>query len=161
MYYDVIDSPIGPLRLVADDGGLRRICFRTERHARADDHDGVHAPEKLCEVRRQLDQYFAGKRRQFELALNPVGTDFQRRAWRVLCDIPFGETRSYLEQARALGQPNAMRAVGAANGRNPLPIVIPCHRVIGSNGSLVGFGGGLEIKSALLALEARQRALFA
>src|SRR5687767_12590795 len=147
MFYDVIDSPVGPLRLVADDTGLRRICFRTERHPRADDHDGVQAPEKLREVRRQLGEYFAGERRQFELQLNPVGTEFQRRAWRALCDIPYGETRSYLEQARALGQPNAMRAVGAANGRNPVPIVIPCHRVIGSNGALVGFGGGLEVKS--------------
>ena len=161
MHYDVIDSPIGPLRLIADDAGLRRICFRTERHPRADDGDGVHAPEKLRHVRRQLEEYFAGERRSFDLLLNPVGTEFQRRVWNALCDIPFGETRSYLDQARAIGQPSAMRAVGAANGRNPIPIVIPCHRVIGRDGSLVGFGGGLEIKSALLALEARQRALFA
>lgn len=161
LYYDVMETPIGPLRLVADDAGLRRICFRIERHPRADDELGEHTPAKLHHARKQLEEYFAGERRHFDLVLNPIGTEFQRRAWRALCDIPFGETRSYLDQARAIGQPSAMRAVGAANGRNPLPIVIPCHRVIGSNGSLVGFGGGLEIKSALLALETRQRALFA
>lgn len=161
MYFDVIETPIGPLRLVADDAGLRRICFRTERHPHPEDTGGEHAPKKLAAVRAQLEEYFAGERREFDLALNPIGTDFQRRVWRALCDIPFGETRSYLQQARAIGQPSAIRAVGAANGRNPIPIVIPCHRVIGSDGSLVGFGGGLPIKSALLALEARQRELFA
>ena len=161
MFYDVMETPIGPLRLIVDESGLRRICFRTERHPQPDDLRGEHAPKKLAHVRGQLEEYFAGERREFDLALNPVGTEFQRRVWRALCDIPFGETRSYLQQARAIGQPSAIRAVGAANGRNPIPIVIPCHRVIGSDGSLVGFGGGLEIKSALLALETRQRELFA
>jgi methylated-DNA-[protein]-cysteine S-methyltransferase len=160
VYYDLMDTPIGPLRLVAGEAGLRRICFRSERHPRADDMLGEHAPARLRHVREQLDEFFAGERRQFDLVLDPVGTPFQRRAWHALCDIPYGETRSYLDQARALGQPNAVRAVGAANGRNPLPIVIPCHRVIGRDGALVGFGGGLQVKSALLALEARQRGLF-
>jgi methylated-DNA-[protein]-cysteine S-methyltransferase len=161
MFYDVMETPIGPLRLIADEAGLRRICFRTERHPRPDDTRGEHAPRKLAHVREQLEEYFAGERREFDLALNLIGTEFQCRVWRALCDIPFGETRSYLQQARAIGQPSAIRAVGAANGRNPIPIVIPCHRVIGSDGALVGFGGGLPIKSALLALEARQRELFA
>jgi methylated-DNA-[protein]-cysteine S-methyltransferase len=161
MYYDVMETPIGPLRLVVDEHGLRRIRFRSERHPREDDLHGEHAPKKLAHVRAQLEEYFAGERREFDLKLNPIGTEFQCRVWRALCDIPFGETRSYLQQARAIGQPSAIRAVGAANGRNPIPIVIPCHRVIGSDGSLVGFGGGLDIKSALLALETRQRGLFA
>ena len=109
----------------------------------------------------QLQEYFDGRRDVFELPLAPQGTPFQQRVWEALLSIPFGETCSYLDLARAIGQPSAMRAVGAANGRNPIPIVIPCHRVIGSNGALVGFGGGLDIKAALLALETKQRALFA
>jgi len=161
LYYDVMDSPIGTLRLVATDTAVRRIRFPTERHPRADDFEGEHAPRKLVHVRRQLEEYFAGTRREFELELEPEGTHFQRRVWDALRGIAFGDTCSYLQLARAIGQPSAMRAVGAANGRNPIPIVIPCHRVIGSDGALVGFGGGLPIKSALLALEARQRGLFA
>lgn len=162
MFYDVIDSPVGPLRLVADaEGRLRRVCFRQERHPRPDDLDGGHAPAKLAFARVQLEEYFDGRRQAFDLPLAPQGTPFQVRVWQALQAIPFGETCSYLQLARALGQPGAMRAVGAANGRNPIPIVIPCHRVIGSDGALVGFGGGLAVKSALLALETRQRGLFA
>lgn len=162
MYYDIMPSPIGPLRLVVDDEGrLRRVRFRSERYPRPDDLEGEHVPGKLTHVRAQLEEYFAGERHAFELELDPQGTDFQRRAWRALLGIPYGETRSYLQQARALGNPSAMRAVGAANGRNPIPIVIPCHRVIGSDGALVGFGGGLDLKVALLALETKQRGLFA
>ena len=106
------------------------------------------------ELAQQLDQYFAGRRRGFDVRLSPSGTEFQLAAWRALCEIPFGETRSYQQQARLLGRPSATRAVGAANGRNPLPIVVPCHRVIGKDGSLTGFGGGLACKKWLLAHEA-------
>lgn len=161
-YYDLVESPVGPLRLVADgDGRLCRIRFRSERHPRPDDLEGEHAPARLAFARVQLEEYFDGRRAAFELPLAPQGTDFQLRVWRALQAIAFGDTCSYLHLARAIGQPSAVRAVGAANGRNPIPIVIPCHRVIGSDGALVGFGGGLDIKSALLALETRQRGLFA
>ena len=114
-------------------------------------------PARVCRVERtrqaaeQLHAYFAGRRRQFELPLAPQGTEFQRAAWQALAKIPYGETRSYAQQAAGLGRPAATRAVGAANGRNPLPIVLPCHRVIGANGALTGFGGGIEVKRWLLA----------
>jgi methylated-DNA-[protein]-cysteine S-methyltransferase len=153
LWYDTMDSPVGRLRLVADAQGLRRICFPRERHPRPDDLDGTHAPARLAFARRQLDEYFAGRRRTFELPLAPRGTLFQLAVWQALRAIPWGATWSYAELARHLGKPNAMRAVGGANGRNPLPIVVPCHRVIGADGSLTGFGGGLEAKSTLLALE--------
>jgi methylated-DNA-[protein]-cysteine S-methyltransferase len=104
-------------------------------------------------VHAQLDAYFAGRRRDFDVRLAPEGTPFQLRVWAALCEIPYGETISYAELARRIGNPNAVRAVGAANGRNPLPIVVPCHRVVGADGSLVGFGGGLDVKRALLDLE--------
>jgi methylated-DNA-[protein]-cysteine S-methyltransferase len=109
----------------------------------------------LCEAERQLAEYFAGKRTEFELPLEPRGTRFQKRIWQALREIPFGQTRSYLDLAKAAGSPTAARAVGAANGKNPLSIVVPCHRVIGTNGRLNGFAGGVEIKAKLLALEAR------
>ena len=107
----------------------------------------------LTECARQLDAFFSGNRRDFDLPLAPGGTAFQQQVWRALADIPYGELRSYRDIARVIGRPKAMRAVGAANGRNPIPIVVPCHRVIGSNGSLTGFAGGLEAKRVLLALE--------
>src|SRR5690606_5230010 len=107
----------------------------------------------LVEARRQLEEYFAGKRRDFDLPLSPRGTDFQRSVWTTLAAIPYGRTWSYLDLARRIGKPSATRAVGAANGRNPLPIVLPCHRVIGADGSLTGFGGGLPTKAFLLRLE--------
>ena len=161
LYYDTLETPIGTLRLVADQHGLRRICFPRERHPRPDDHDGEHAPAQLAEAKRQLTEYFAGERRTFDLPLSPHGTPFQRKVWEALREIPWGETWSYAELARRIGQPSAMRAVGSANGRNPLPIVVPCHRVIGADGSLTGFGGGLGIKSQLLALEGHAGELFA
>jgi methylated-DNA-[protein]-cysteine S-methyltransferase len=115
----------------------------------------------LGETIRQLGQYFAGERRTFELPLEFRGTDFQRQVWTTLLAIPFGETRSYLDVARSLGNPDAVRAVGAANGRNPISIIAPCHRVIGTSGALTGFGGGLEAKAWLLAHESPQRDLLA
>jgi methylated-DNA-[protein]-cysteine S-methyltransferase len=161
LWYDTMDSPIGALRLVAGEEGLRRICFPRERHPRAEDKAGERSPARLAFARRQLEEYFDGARRSFELPLAPRGTPFQLRVWAALRTIPWGQTWSYAELARQLGQPSAVRAVGGANGRNPLPIVVPCHRVIGADGSLTGFGGGLQIKSQLLALEGHATDLFA
>ena len=161
LYFDHLDSPVGRLHLLAEDEGLRRICFPREKHPRPEDGLGTHAPARLAFAKRQLDEYFAGKRRSFDLPLRPVGTPFQLQVWKMLEAIPFGVTWSYAELAQRIGKPSAMRAVGGANGRNPLPIVVPCHRVIGANGSLTGFGGGVDIKAKLLALEGIASDLFA
>ena len=161
LYFDHMDSPVGRLHLLANAEGLRRICFPRERHPRPEDTLGTHAPARLAFARRQLDEYFAGRRREFDLPLRPVGTAFQLTVWEALRDIPFGTTWSYAELASRIGKPSAMRAVGGANGRNPLPIVVPCHRVIGRDGSLTGFGGGVDIKAKLLALEGVGSDLFA
>ena len=148
-----IDSPVGPLMLAADDHGLRHIEFRENRHPAdtGDWHGGDNAILQATEA--QLGEYFAGTRTSFDLPLAPRGTDFQVSVWRELARIPFGTTISYAQLAARMGNANAMRAVGAANGRNPLPIVLPCHRVIGADGALVGFGGGLPVKEFLLRLE--------
>ena len=148
-----IDSPVGPLMLAADDHALRHIEFRDNCHPadRRDWHGGDN--EVLQAAQQQLGEYFAGKRRQFDLPLAPHGTDFQCTVWRALAEIPYGSTISYAQLAQRLGNPNGTRAVGAANGRNPLPIVLPCHRVIGADGGLTGFGGGLPTKEFLLRLE--------
>lgn len=164
LYTDTFDSPVGPLFCAVDEAGaVVRIEFIRGRSRRPPGSDLAAAGHRLTEdserlrpLRRQLEEYFAGRRRRFDLVLAPVGTPFQRRVWEALAAIPYGETRSYGEVARSLGRPEASRAVGAANGANPLPIVIPCHRVVGSNGSLTGFGGGLETKAALLELERGQ-----
>jgi len=157
MYFERFDTPICILTIAADAKGLRHIEFPSNRHPvdRAhwrSDARGACA-ETLIATRTQLNEYFAGARKTFDLPLAPEGTLFQCEVWRTLATIPFGETWSYRDLARAIGKPDAVRAVGAANGRNPLPIVLPCHRVIGADGSLVGFGGGLPIKTALLRLE--------
>ena len=146
-----IDTPLGPLVAVAaGDGGLRSLAFDDEeRPPRAP------APGVLADTRRQLSEYFAGERTTFELPLSAGGTPFQQRVWRALAAIPYGETVSYGELAATIGAPHAARAVGLANGRNPIPIVVPCHRVIGADGRLTGYGGGLERKWALLELERR------
>ena len=155
-YHD-FDTPIGTLRVVGDDGGgIERIDLP---NAAASDPDPEwrerrrSLPGSLRETRRQLLQYFEGERRDFDLPLAPAGTAFQRRVWDELRRIPYGETVSYGELARRIGRPTASRAVGAANGRNPLAIVVPCHRVIGADGTLVGYGGGLPVKETLLAHE--------
>jgi methylated-DNA-[protein]-cysteine S-methyltransferase len=149
-----IDSPIGPLRVAANDDGLCFIGFPQPRRAFALPPAWREGRHRLIELARsQLDEYFAGERQAFDLPLAPRGTPFQQRVWQALAQIPFGQTRSYAQLAGAIGQPTAMRAVGAANGRNPLPIVVPCHRVIGADGSLTGFGGGLPAKQFLLRLE--------
>lgn len=153
-WFTRIDSPVGHLLLAASDDGLRAIVFHASRHEAARVRawrEGGHP--LLDETRRQLDEYFEGRRTAFDLPLAPEGTPFQRRVWHTLATIPYGQTVSYAELAGRIGQPGASRAVGAANGRNPLPIVLPCHRVIGADGSLTGFGGGLPVKRFLLELE--------
>jgi methylated-DNA-[protein]-cysteine S-methyltransferase len=149
-------SPVGTLTLVADDSGLQEINFSRAGQP-APLHSGCDQDEsRFTEVVRQLRAYFAGELEDFDLPLAPKGTPFQQKVWSELCNIPYGETISYGELARRIGNPNASRAVGLANGSNPIPIIIPCHRVIGANGKLTGYGGGLEIKEKLLALEKRQ-----
>jgi methylated-DNA-[protein]-cysteine S-methyltransferase len=160
--FKIMESPVGKLKLVASDEGLVAILWRLERPSRTrlgelveDNHHPI-----LLKTERQLGEYFAGKRKEFEVPLDMRGTPFQKNVWEALLAIPFGETRSYGQIAKQLGNPNATRAVGAANGRNPLPIIVPCHRVIGSSGSLTGFGGGLETKAQLLGLESNGSTLF-
>jgi methylated-DNA-[protein]-cysteine S-methyltransferase len=150
----LVDSPVGPLRLAADETALRLIEFPDPRHPLAPGDDWAEGDNAiLAMTRTQLGDYFAGRRRTFDLPLAPRGTEFQQRVWMALRTIPYGATISYRNLADRIGQPSAMRAVGAANGRNPLPIVVPCHRVIGADGSLTGFGGGLPTKRFLLELE--------
>jgi len=156
MSYTQIESPVGPLLLVADEAGLRQILFVNGRHQARPDPSWKLDAAQLNKTISQLRSYFAGEREAFDLTLAPEGTAFQQEVWRRLCEIQYGETISYGELARRMGNPQASRAVGLANGSNPIPIVIPCHRVIGSNGKLTGYGGGLPIKEKLLALERRQ-----
>jgi methylated-DNA-[protein]-cysteine S-methyltransferase len=152
----ILPSPLGPLRLVASDLALVGIYFPEHRPAPAHAGDDVARHPLLDHAARELDEYFAGRRRQFTVALDPHGTAFQRAVWRALADIRFGEQRSYADLARAIGNPRAVRAVGAANGRNPLSIVLPCHRVVATGGALTGYAGGLPAKKWLLAHEAGQ-----
>jgi len=144
--YATIDSPIGELLLTAEDGaltGLHMSPFATDPAWR-------HDPSALSDAATQLEEYFAGERTEFSLELAPAGTEFQQRVWGMLREIPYGETTTYGTLANRLGNPRTVRAVGLANGRNPIAVIIPCHRVIGADGSLVGFGGGLDRKRALL-----------
>lgn len=154
MYYHYVTTPIGDLLLAGDDEGLSMIGFPEGKMRREPEPDWIPDEARFEEVVRQLDEYFAGRRRSFDLPLHLTGTDFQVQVLEELRRIPYGETTSYGAIAKRIGRPGAMRAVGAANGRNPIPIVIPCHRVIGSGGKLTGFGGGLDTKAALLRLEA-------
>jgi methylated-DNA-[protein]-cysteine S-methyltransferase len=150
-------SPVGKLKLVGSDKGLAAILWENDDprrvRVRAEVEDKHHPV--LLETERQLAEYFEGKRRSFSLKLDPIGTKFQNDVWQALLAIPFGETRSYGQLAKQLGNPQASRAVGAANGKNPISIVVPCHRVIGSSGKLTGFAGGLRAKAHLLELESR------
>jgi methylated-DNA-[protein]-cysteine S-methyltransferase len=153
LFQKAVNSPIGELRLVAGEEALVAVLF-------SDDDRAIEAAaaahhEVLELAARELNQYFAGSRTRFATPLAPQGTEFQRAVWDALCTIPFGETRSYSQIASAIGRANAVRAVGAANGVNPLPLFIPCHRVIGADGTLTGYGGGLPIKKSLLAHEQR------
>lgn len=154
MYYCHFDTPIGELLLAGDHNALALVGF-PQGSMRRDPHpDWVLNPAPFAEAMRQLNEYFAGQRRSFNLPLKLNGTDFQVRVLEELTTIPYGETRSYAAIAESIGRPRACRAVGAANGRNPIPIIVPCHRVIGKSGDLTGFGGGLDTKKALLRLEA-------
>ncbi|NWC90932.1 MULTISPECIES: methylated-DNA--[protein]-cysteine S-methyltransferase [unclassified Pseudomonas] len=153
--YTLMPSPVGQLTLVARDGKLTAILWEKERpnRVRLGALQEVNNSPVLLETQRQLKEYFAGTRNRFELDLDFAGTDFQKKVWQALLTIPFGETRSYSQIAVQIGHPKAVRAVGAANGRNPISIVAPCHRVIGASGGLTGFAGGLEAKQYLLELE--------
>jgi len=154
--YTTVRSPVGPLLLVGDEGGLRRVHFASGRRPKSPERDWAENRGPFREVIRQLEAYFEAKLREFDLPLVLDGTEFQLLVWRNLRKIPYGETVSYGQLAQRIGSPQAARAVGLANGSNPIPIIIPCHRVIGSNGDLTGFGGGLAVKKKLLALEGKQ-----
>ena len=154
MYYCYLDTPIGELLLAGEDGALSLVGFPKGSMRRDPEADWIYNEKPLAEARRQLKEYFAGERKTFDLPLQLGGTEFQVSVLEALQKIPYGETVSYGEIAKRIGRPKAMRAVGAANGRNPIPIVVPCHRVIGSSGDLTGFGGGIDTKEALLRLEA-------
>lgn len=160
MHYSYVESPIGDLLVAGDDGVLKLVSFPRGSMAREPDEGWERNDSEFDEVRRELGEYFEGKRESFDVPLEADGTDFQRDVLGALQQIPYGETRTYGEIAEHLGKPKASRAVGAANGRNPIPILIPCHRVIGSDGSLTGFGGGIDTKEFLLSLERRQKVLF-
>jgi methylated-DNA-[protein]-cysteine S-methyltransferase len=150
MWFDAFDTKIGVLTVAADGTGLRYVLFQENKYDAPDRASWKRDANALREPREQLLAYFEGERKAFDLSLAPTGTPFQLKVWNMLAQIPLGTTWSYSELAERIGSPKAMRAVGAANGRNPLPIVLPCHRVIGANGSLTGFGGGLPLKQFLL-----------
>lgn len=154
--YVHLESPVGTLLLTADDAGLREILFPVLGRPASPENGWTEDARLLAEAVTQLRAYFSGELENFTVPLSPEGTPFQQTVWKELLKIPYGETISYGELARRIGNPNASRAVGLANGSNPIPIIIPCHRVIGSNGKLTGYGGGLPIKEKLLALERRQ-----
>jgi methylated-DNA-[protein]-cysteine S-methyltransferase len=162
LFYKEMESPVGKLKLVASGNALIAVLWERERPNRVKLAMLQHDPQQpiLIETERQLGEYFAATRNQFDLPLEPTGTEFQKKVWRALQEIPFGQTRSYLDLAKSIGSAKAVRAVGAANGKNPLSIVVPCHRIVGANGTLTGFAGGLEAKAKLLALEARNVSSF-
>ncbi|MEO6741408.1 MAG: methylated-DNA--[protein]-cysteine S-methyltransferase, partial [Chthoniobacteraceae bacterium] len=146
-------SPVGTLQLFGTETALTGVFMENHRHQSLETRNAVRDSEPLREARRQLEEYFAGTRQEFSIPLDAAGTEFQQSVWQTLRGIPYGATVSYGELARRIGNPRAVRAVGLANGRNPISIIVPCHRVIGADGSLTGYGGGLERKRFLLALE--------
>ncbi|MBI4964557.1 MAG: methylated-DNA--[protein]-cysteine S-methyltransferase [Desulfomonile tiedjei] len=154
MFYDYFDTGlIGTLTLVGDEQGLRHIVFPKEKNPSTIQDDWLKRPQFFAPVKAQLRAYFKGELKRFNLALAPVGTTFQLKVWQALLTIPYGELVSYKDIAQAIGNPKAVRAVGGAIGKNPIPIIVPCHRCIGSDGSLTGFGGGLDTKKRLIDLE--------
>lgn len=157
LFYNEIESPVGKLTLVANSNALVAVLWEREHPKRVKFGTAkLHRQQPiLLEAERQLAEYFSGGRVEFDLPLEPDGSEFQKKVWQLLREIPFGQTRSYRDLAKAVGSAKAARAVGAANSKNPLSIIVPCHRVVGSDGSLTGFAGGLETKAALLALEIR------
>ena len=154
MYYCYLETPIGELLLAGDEDALSLVSFPQGSMRRDPDDDWIYNEKPFTAARQQLSEYFAGERKDFDLPLRLNGTEFQLSVLEALQRIPYGETMSYANIAERIGRPKAVRAVGAANGRNPVPIIVPCHRVIGSQGDLTGFGGGLDTKKALLRLEA-------
>ena len=160
--YTFLASPLGPLLLMSDGRSLTGLHTQSDKYRPEIEPDWIEddAAAPFAQAKAQLRDYFDGRRTEFDLPLSPRGTEFQLRVWRALCGIPCGETISYAELARRIGNPNASRAVGMANSRNPISIIVPCHRVIGADNSLTGYAGGLVRKRALLELEARQRVLF-
>ena len=159
MYYCYMPTPIGELLLAGDRESLSMIGFPKGSMRRDPEPDWIYNEQPFADAIRQLDEYFAGQRKEFDLPLSLEGTEFQLLVLEELKQIPYGETTSYGDIAKRIGRPKAVRAVGAANGRNPIPIIVPCHRVIGSTGDLTGFGGGLDTKTALLRLEAENTGL--
>jgi methylated-DNA-[protein]-cysteine S-methyltransferase len=159
VFYTTFESPVGPLLLAGDADALRLVSFESSKHAAPPQADWKQDNAPFAEVVRQLQAYFRGELREFDVPLALEGTEFQRRVWNALRGIPYGETISYLQLAERIGNPRAVRAVGLANGSNPIPIIVPCHRVIGSDGSLTGFGGGISTKKKLLELESKQLSL--
>ena len=168
MIYTYVASPLGDLLVVRDDrdavsgaaGGLTGLYLPTGKHATALHHDWHRDDAAFDDVCEQLDEYFAGNRREFTLPRNPVGTGFQEKVWAALAEIPYGETTTYAAVAATIGTPTGSRAVGLANGRNPISIIVPCHRVVGANGALTGYGGGLDAKRWLLAHELAHAGMF-
>ena len=158
--YTLHDSPIGPILLAGTAQGIQHIVFSSEKHPQQPFDHWKQTAKPFSQACKQLDEYFAGTRQTFSLTLAAKGTEFQQQVWQQLRNIPYGKTCSYGQIATRLDNPNASRAVGAANGANPLPIVVPCHRVIGANGNLTGFSGGLPIKDWLLAHERGEQSLF-
>lgn len=154
-YHTTMPSPLGDILLTADEQGLIGVNFQDAKGAKKPPRGSIEAAAPFREAVRQIEAYFRGELKDFDLPLSPAGTPFQRDVWNALCAIPYGKTISYGELARRLGKPSASRAVGAANGRNPLPIVVPCHRVVGSDGRLTGYYGGTHLKEYLLRLEKR------
>ncbi|MEO6445683.1 MAG: methylated-DNA--[protein]-cysteine S-methyltransferase [Gemmatimonadaceae bacterium] len=159
VYFTTMYSPLGDLLLTGDGAHLTGLYMQPHRHGPEQGDHWVRAAAPFGDAMRQLREYFVGQRQEFEIPLAPHGTEFQRRVWAALRDIPFARTVSYGHIAREIGNPKGVRAVGLANGRNPISIIVPCHRVIGANGSLTGYGGGIERKEWLLSHEAKQLAL--
>ena len=159
VYYTTYESPVGPLLLAGESHALRRVSFENSKRSAPPRADWKLHKKPFAEVIRQLQAYFRGELKEFDLPLAMEGTEFQLRVWNALRAIPYGETISYAQLAERIGNPKAVRAVGLANGSNPIPIIVPCHRVVGSDGSLTGFGGGLSTKKMLLELENKQLSL--
>ncbi len=158
-YYSRMNSPVGALLIVASHRGLVRLEF--DRDTEQVPANAVSSEEKTAPYVREMEEYFRGERQRFDFALDLRGTDFQKRCWQALLEIPYGETRSYADIARAVGNPRGFRAVGMANNRNPIAIVVPCHRVLASDGTLCGYGSGLDVKEKLLQLEKNAKAVAA
>ncbi len=156
MYYNIIESPIGPILLAGDEKGLKHLNFLKGKKIIEVPADWIENKEFFREATKQLEAYFSGELKSFDLKLAPEGTDFQKSVWKALCEIPYGETRTYKEIAVSIGKNRAYRAVGLANNRNPIAIIIPCHRVIGSDGKLTGYASGLDVKEFLLKLEEKK-----